>query len=272
MSMADPHPTKWQESGIPEGRRRSRRVAFRETPDLTRDAQVWTARRVALVAALWLLGAALLALLSIAAHAQPEFPGDAGLTSAIQGLRDAPVAPLVNFASAANWPGPAGVTAVAVVVVLTLLRHVRAALCAAVAAFGADLANVTLNGLVARPRPSNVQIHVVAHLGLHSFPSGHVTHVVGLYGFILYLTFRALWLRAWPKPLVYAIRAVCLYFLICIGPSRVLQGEHWPSDVLASYLLGALVLVVAVALYHLLALAWLTFVRSREAKAGLVGA
>lgn len=241
----------------------------RETPDLAQDSRHWDARRIVPVAVLWLIGAAVMALLSVAAHSQSEFPGDVGLSSVIQKLQNTPVAPLINFASNANWPKPAGIIAIAIILVLALLRHVRAALCAAVAAFGADLVNVTLNGIVARPRPNNVHIHVVAHLGLHSFPSGHVTHVVGLYGFLLYLSFHAIWLRTWPKPLVYLVRAVCLYFLICIGPSRVLEGEHWPSDVVASYLLGALVLVIALALYHLLAHAWLRMTRGREAQAGL---
>lgn len=266
MSTVDHTPARGYDGRMP-----ARRVAFlpRETPDLAQDSRPWDARRVALAAALWLVGAAVLALLSFAAHTQPEFPGDVGISSVVQKLQNTPVAPFINFASDANWPTPAGIIAIAVILVLALLRHLRAAACAAVAAFGADLANVTLNGVVARPRPNNVHIHVVAHLGLHSFPSGHVTHVVGLYGFLLFLTFHAIWLRSWPKPLVYLIRAVCLYFLIFIGPSRVLEGEHWPSDVVASYLLGALVLVVALALYHLLAVAWRHIVRGRETTAGL---
>ncbi|HEU4785390.1 MAG TPA: phosphatase PAP2 family protein, partial [Ktedonobacterales bacterium] len=53
-------------------------------------------------------------------------------------------------------------------------------------------------------------------------------------------------------PLLWVVRVICLYFLIFIGPARVLEGEHWPSDVLGSYLLASLMLVVAIALYHLL--------------------
>jgi membrane-associated phospholipid phosphatase len=43
----------------------------------------------------------------------------------------------------------------------------------------------------------------------------------------------------------------------------VLEGEHWPSDVLASYLLGGLVLVIAITLYHLLGLVVIRYQRSR---------
>jgi PAP2 superfamily len=138
--------------------------------------------------------------------------------------------------------------------------------------------NVTLNRIVARPRPNNVQIHTVAHLGLHSFPSGHVTHVIAFYGFLLYLCHTA-WTRlgntayiegrqasrhgldraqahpAWRATLV-VVQVICAYFIVFIGPSRVLEGEHWPSDVVASYLLGALVLAAVIALYHTLGVWW----------------
>jgi undecaprenyl-diphosphatase len=225
------------------------------SPDVTTlksVSQSWTRRDTALVAGLWALVAVALALLSIAAHFNAEFPGDAGLAILIQKIQFPPLVHFINFSSDANWPAPAGYTALAIILVLLLARQISAAIATVVASFGADLANVVLNGLVARPRPHNVNIHVVANLGLHSFPSGHVTHVVTFYGFLLYLTFR--FERDHPRwtPLLWGVRVICLYFLIFIGPSRVLEGEHWPSDVLGSYLLASLMLVIAIALYHLL--------------------
>lgn len=234
---------------------------------LAADAHLWPRRDLLAAAALWLLGALALVALSVAAHRYPEFPGDEGITAIIQQIHATPLAPLINFASDANWPKPAGIIALVVIALLALSQHIRAAICAAVASFGADLANVALNSLVARPRPQGVHIHVVAHLGLHSFPSGHVTHVVGFYGFLFYLSLRAERVHpAWRSWLL-ALRAICLYFLIAIGISRVLEGEHWPSDVLASYLLGALVLTIAILLYHLLAVAWVHLEETRHLRA-----
>jgi undecaprenyl-diphosphatase len=212
----------------------------------------WTRRDLTLIAILWGIVALALALLSLAAHSYAEFPGDEGLTVLIQKIQFPPLVHFINFASDANWPAPAGYTALAIIIGLLVARQLSAAIAAVVASFGADLANVLLNSLVARPRPHNVHIHVVANLGLHSFPSGHVTHVVTFYGFLLYLTIH--FERDHPRwaPLLWVVRVICLYFLIFIGPSRVLEGEHWPSDVLGSYLLASLMLVVAIALYHLL--------------------
>lgn len=235
-------------------------------PALRADAHLWPPRNLLIGMALWLVGALALAALSVAAHRYAELPSDQGITAVIQHINGTPLALLINFASDANWPKPAGIIALVVVVLLALLRHVRAAICTAFASFGADLANVTLNGLVARPRPQGVHIHVVAHLGLHSFPSGHVTHVVGFYGFLLFLSLRAEHVYPTWRPYLLTLRAVCLYFLIAIGISRVLEGEHWPSDVLASYLLGALVLALAIVIYHLLAIAWVHVKAARRGR------
>jgi undecaprenyl-diphosphatase len=219
----------------------------------------WTPRRIMLVSILWLLGAALLAVLSVAAHQYSEFPGDVQVAEWVQQIHQPVLVRIINFASDANWPMPAGITAVAIIVALLLFRHYRAAVGAAITGFGADLANVLLNGIVARPRPNNVHIHAVAHLGLHSFPSGHVTHVIAFYGFLLYLSFGAVRTYRMYRPELRVIQIICLYFMIFIGPSRVLEGEHWPSDVLASYLLGALVLILGIAVFHLLGLATLRY-------------
>ncbi len=238
----------------------------------------WTGRRIALGVGLWIAGAIALAALSVFAHQYAEFPGDLGIAESVQRLSNPAVKSFVNFASDANWPTPAGIITIVVIVALALLRHLRAAVCALVAGFGADGLNVTLNGLVARPRPNNVHIHAVAHLGLHSYPSGHVTHVLAFYGFLFYLSRRA-WNRlgdpafvegqqasrhwldraqahpAW-RALLAVVLVICAYFIVFIGPSRVLEGEHWPSDVVASYLLGGLVLVAAIGLYHALGVWW----------------
>lgn len=231
-------------------RRRARRDTIKEPPEH------WSRQQIAIGAVLWAVGLVVLAILSFFAHRYAEFPYDLPVAEWVQQLKQPLVDRIINFASDANWPTPAGIIAIAVILALLALRRVRAAICAVIAGFGADLVNVVLNGIVARPRPNNVHIHAVAHLGLHSYPSGHVTHVVAFYGFIFYLCLEAA--RQHPRwtPLWRTIQVVCVYFILFIGPSRVLEGEHWPSDVLASYLLGALMLTLAIALYHLLSLVW----------------
>jgi undecaprenyl-diphosphatase len=205
---------------------------------------------VVLVAVLWVLGAVALAVMSFYAHSLAVFPYDVQIEEWVQQLHQPAIVRFINFASDANWPTPAGIVAICVIVALALFRHYGAAFGTAITGFGADLANVTLNKWVARPRPHNVHIHTVQNLGLHSFPSGHVTHVIAFYGFLLYLSVGYMRTHRQFRLELIVLQVICLYFIIFIGPSRVLEGEHWPSDVVASYLLGALVLILGMAGYH----------------------
>jgi len=87
---------------------------------------------------------------------------------------------------------------------------------------------------------------VAAPLGGTSFPSGHVITFVGVYGFLAWL--------AWTLVRDPALRVMTAGGLaglvVLVGPSRVYQGHHWPTDVTASYLLGTTYLIVVVAGYR----------------------
>lgn len=216
----------------------------------------WSKMVTLTVAALWVVGVIALALISMAARHAGPFPGDESVEQWIQQIHQPALVRFINFSSDANWPKPAGIIAISVIVLLALARQIRAAISAAVSGFGADFVNVTLNGLVQRPRPYGTHIHAVAHLGLYSYPSGHVSHVVAFYGFLIYLTFVAQ--RPYPtwKPLYWVVRIIGVYFIVFIGISRLLQGAHWPSDILASYLIGSMMLIVGIVCFHALGIAW----------------
>ncbi len=206
---------------------------------------------------LWLLGAVALALLSVAAHAYPYFPGDIGISEFVQLLRFTPFAPLINITSDLNWPTPAGIISISTILTFLFFRRVREAVGLAVATYSADTANILINGAVGRPRPHNVHIVSPVHVGLHSFPSGHVSHAVAFYGFILFLLWGAF--RIAPRHWFIGLRLVqgwCIFMVAFIGISRVLEGEHWPSDDLGGYILGALCLGLGIAVYQLLLRRW----------------
>jgi undecaprenyl-diphosphatase len=92
----------------------------------------------------------------------------------------------------------------------------------------------------ARERP----LDALYHESLFSFPSGHATIAVSFFGFVLYTFFRE-------NPnlnikLKLFFTALILIFLI--GMSRIYLGVHYLSDVWAGYLVGAIWLVIGVAL------------------------
>jgi undecaprenyl-diphosphatase len=123
-------------------------------------------------------------------------------------------------------------------------RRLAAALQAA--AWGTALLSTLVKLGVRRSRPAAPQVQVVvAPLGGTSFPSGHVLTFVGFYGCLAYLL--AVELRDGP------LRGIAISFLTglvaLVGPSRIQQGHHWPTDVLASYLLGSAYLLGLVELH-----------------------
>ena len=100
--------------------------------------------------------------------------------------------------------------------------------------------------VVDRPRPSPDLVHVITQLNGPSFTSGHVTSFVVFYGFQWFLAYTLL-KPSWKRTLLLALLGI---LILLAGLSRIYSGEHWPSDVLGSYLLGSLWLALIIQLYR----------------------
>lgn len=82
----------------------------------------------------------------------------------------------------------------------------------------------------------------VAAPELHSFPSGHVALVVAVYGLLAYL-----WARSSRSRTERVAAAVLLAALgVTVGWARLRLGAHWPSDVVAGIVIGAVWLISVV--------------------------
>ena len=198
----------------------------------------------------WLWLAAVLGLAaglcSFAASRVPYFEADLRITRAVQGadlgLLAAPLhglnvlgfPPLVDFvyggilvalfASGQRWPATIG----------------------GVNALGGAGLNYMVKFIVDRPRPSAQLVHVEHHIHNPSYPAGHVldfTAFAGLLCCLLYLRTPTSWHRN-------ALLAVLALMIGLMGVARIASGEHWPSDVLGGYLLGASWLAVTMSLYE----------------------
>lgn len=86
--------------------------------------------------------------------------------------------------------------------------------------------------IVQRPRPL-IQNALIIETD-PSFPSGHAMIAVTVYGLIFYFLME-ISKKNWQKILV-SIFGILI--IGGIGFSRIYLGVHWPSDILASYLLG----------------------------------
>jgi undecaprenyl-diphosphatase len=125
-----------------------------------------------------------------------------------------------------------GLTVVAVAGFLMLQGMHRHAAIVLVASAGGWFLNNVLKALFARPRPD-----VVPHLRevmTLSFPSGHA-----LTSAAIYLTLGALLMRVSDRRVTkFYCMAVAMLATLLIGSTRVYLGVHYPTDVLAGWLIG----------------------------------
>ena len=85
-----------------------------------------------------------------------------------------------------------------------------------------------------RPRPAFLAGGIAAP-PLHSFPSGHVALMLAVYGLLAWL-----WIRSTRKAAERALIVLLLtMLLLTVGWARLRLGTHWPSDILAGYIIGA---------------------------------
>lgn len=180
----------------------------------------------------------------------------------LQALRKAdnpsqPIGPAwLEFAAfditALGGPTVLGLTVFAVVGFLVLQGLYRNALFVLVASAGGFLLNDVLKAFFARPRPDVVP-HLRQVMSL-SFPSGHA-----LTSAAVFLTLGALLMRVAERRIVkFYCMCVAMVATLLVGATRVYLGVHYPTDVLAGWLIG---------------LAWALFCwlieRSLERRAGL---
>ena len=125
-----------------------------------------------------------------------------------------------------------GLAVFAVAGFLVLQGAWRSALFVLAASSGGWIMNSLLKTAFARPRPDIVP-HLREVMTL-SFPSGHA-----LTSAAVYLTLGALLMRIAKRPLMkFYCMSVAMLATVLVGASRVYLGVHYPTDVLAGWLLG----------------------------------
>lgn len=78
----------------------------------------------------------------------------------------------------------------------------------------------------------------------YSFPSGHATITIALYGFIAYLAIR--FSQNFNRQV--HIFLTTLFFALLLGLSRIVLNEHYLSDVMGGFLVGSLWLIIGISL------------------------
>jgi membrane-associated phospholipid phosphatase len=124
---------------------------------------------------------------------------------------------------------------------LSIAGRMRMALGLLVAVFGSISTETLMKIIIERTRPEGFSDLLPTS---YSFPSGHATASMALYGFIIYLLFML-----FPK---YRVLTGVLggAVIALVGLSRLYLGVHYPSDVVGGYLLAFLWILIGARIVH----------------------
>ncbi|EJR60433.1 hypothetical protein IIO_03792 [Bacillus cereus VD115] len=107
------------------------------------------------------------------------------------------------------------------------------------------LVNKGIKEIVKRERPSlNEALDALGY----SFPSGHAMLSIMTFGFLIYIIAANL------KSVTgkYVITILMGILIVSIGLSRVILNVHYPTDILAGYCVGGILLIIAIYYHRLL--------------------
>lgn len=145
---------------------------------------------------------------------------------------------LIAITTAGN-PRPVTWLTILLVVALVIARRYRASFFMVINVLGwAGLGNYLIKNLVQRPRPT---VDRLVSASSYSFPSGHSITAMLLWGTVIVLAGR--YLRHHPG-WRWLLSGLASLWIVVIGVSRVFVGVHYPTDVLAGWLLGFFLLTL----------------------------
>lgn len=184
----------------------------------------------------WLLVAVLFLVMAVFAAVFDRFPGDKAVTDVLQEV-DVPV--LGGYLKFVNLLGSAWVYIPLTIILALALGVARAGWESLLVLFsaGARTANSVIKEFIERPRPSDDLVDVSEKAQGFGFPSGHTVGTAALFAVLFFILPAVV---KW-RPLRWLLQAACVAAIVSAGPARVYVGVHWPSDVIAGYVLALLV-------------------------------
>jgi membrane-associated phospholipid phosphatase len=195
----------------------------------------------------YLIGAVIVfLLLAVLAHTVAYFTFDVTITREVQEFNAGWFDVLMR---ALSWIGFAPQVYVISFLILLFLYASglkRESVVAFASGVGISILGTAIKLLVDRPRPSADLVSVISQLSDYSFPSGHVLYFTAFFGFSAFLVYTLLKHSWWRTLLMIILGGM----IALIGLSRIYEGQHWASDVLAAYLLGSVWLTLSVYIYR----------------------
>lgn len=113
---------------------------------------------------------------------------------------------------------------------------------------GGGLLVVVFKELLGRDRPP-VAESLITMPQFPSLPSGHSLGALVLAWVVCYLAVRTA-PAPLPRPRLFALAATGVFAVVLVGASRVYLGVHWPTDVVAGWLLGGAWIALLTGVYE----------------------
>ncbi|MCI8646358.1 MAG: phosphatase PAP2 family protein [Firmicutes bacterium] len=167
-------------------------------------------------------------------------PFDTAIRQWFYSLRSSALTPVLKAITyMGNWQTISGLCILLLFLPKTRMRY---GVPVSISAIFITAFNKGIKQIFQRPRP-DVSLHLIDEGG-YSFTSGHSITSMVVYGLLIALV------RSYVKDRKTANVLTVLLAIpwICIGPSRIYMGVHYPTDVLGGWLLGAAALMVILSL------------------------
>lgn len=133
-----------------------------------------------------------------------------------------------------NWQA---ITIICLILLIIKKTRITYGIPLSIGALFVSLANKGIKAIVMRPRPD--QAMFLIEQGGWSFPSGHAITSMFFFGMLIWLIRR----NVKNRRLANILTVLFVIPMVLIGVSRVYLGVHYPTDVLAGWCLGLLVIV-----------------------------
>lgn len=140
-----------------------------------------------------------------------------------------------------------GITSTVIIsmIVFWKKRYFTAFIIYPIAVISTHFINQLLKAIIKRERPSlNDAVDAVGY----SFPSGHAMLAVVTYGFVAYMAVTHIKSKAGK----FVITTAAAVWITLIGLSRVVLNVHYPTDVIAGFCAGGMILIAVIYFNRLL--------------------
>lgn len=107
-----------------------------------------------------------------------------------------------------------------------------------------EFISIILKNIIGRHRPPH-ELAIVA-TDSASFPSGHAIAAMAFYGFLIYFFNKEFKNKSASRRIKNILTGFCSLMILLAGFARIYLGVHWPSDIVASYVLGGIWLWIVI--------------------------